>query len=58
MNAMTRSLAAEFGPSGIACNAVMRGGFLTQANENLKTPEMQQMFRTGCRSVMRKIRRA
>jgi len=45
MNAMTRSLAAEFGPSGITCNAIMPGGFLTETNENLKTPEMQQMFR-------------
>ena len=46
MNAMTRSLAAEFGPSGITCNAIMPGGFLTETNENLKTPEMLQMFRT------------
>lgn len=45
MNAMTRSLAAEFGPSGITCNAIMPGGFLTESNENLKTPAMQEMFR-------------
>jgi gluconate 5-dehydrogenase len=46
MNAMTRSLAAEFGPLGVTCNAIMPGGFLTEANENLRTPAMQQMFRT------------
>ncbi|MBV1691699.1 SDR family oxidoreductase [Novosphingobium sp. G106] len=46
MNAMTRSLAAEFGPEGITCNAIMPGGFLTETNENLKTPAMQEMFRT------------
>jgi len=46
MNAMTRSLAAEFGPYGITCNAIMPGGFLTETNENLKTPAMQEMFRT------------
>jgi gluconate 5-dehydrogenase len=46
MNAMTRSLAAELGPSGITCNAIMPGGFLTEANENLKTPAMQEMFKT------------
>jgi gluconate 5-dehydrogenase len=45
MNAMTRSLAAEFGPLGITCNAIMPGGFLTEANENLKTPAMQEMFK-------------
>ncbi|MBV1687841.1 SDR family NAD(P)-dependent oxidoreductase [Novosphingobium sp. G106] len=46
MNAMTRSLAAEFGPLGITCNALMPGGFLTETNENLKTPEMERMFKT------------
>lgn len=46
MNAMTRSLAAELGPSGITCNAIMPGGFLTETNENLKTPAMQEMFKT------------
>lgn len=46
MNAMTRSLAAEFGPSGITCNAIMPGGFLTESNENLKTPAMQEMLKT------------
>jgi gluconate 5-dehydrogenase len=46
MNAMTRSLAAELGPLGITCNAIMPGGFLTEANENLKTPAAQQMFKT------------
>ena len=45
MNAMTRSLAAEFGPMGITCNAIMPGGFLTETNENLKSPAMQQMFK-------------
>jgi len=45
INAMTRSFAAEFGPMGITCNAVMPGGFLTESNENLKSPAMQQMFR-------------
>jgi len=45
MNAMTRSLAAEFGPLGITCNAIMPGGFLTEGNENLATPAMQEMFR-------------
>ena len=46
MNAMTRSLAAEFGPAGITCNAIMPGGFLTETNANLKTPAMQEMFKT------------
>lgn len=46
MNAMTRSLAAELGPQGITCNAIMPGGFLTEANENLKSSAAQQMFRT------------
>jgi gluconate 5-dehydrogenase len=46
MNAMTRSLAAELGPLGITCNAIMPGGFLTETNENLKTPAAQQMFKT------------
>lgn len=46
MNAMTRSFAAEFGPLGITCNALMPGGFLTETNENLKSPEMAQMFKT------------
>ena len=46
MNAMTRSLAAEFGPLGITCNAIMPGGFLTKGNENLDTPAMREMFRT------------
>ena len=45
MNAMTRSLAAELGPMGITCNAIMPGGFLTEGNENLKTPAMQQVFK-------------
>jgi gluconate 5-dehydrogenase len=45
MNAMTRSLAAELGPIGITCNAIMPGGFLTETNEHLKTPTAQQMFR-------------
>jgi gluconate 5-dehydrogenase len=46
MNAMTKTLAAEFGPMGITCNAIMPGGFLTEANENLRAPAMQQMFKT------------
>jgi gluconate 5-dehydrogenase len=46
MNAMTRSLAAEFGPLGITCNAIMPGGFLTETNENLKTAASRQMFKT------------
>jgi gluconate 5-dehydrogenase len=46
MNSMTRSLAAEFGPAGITCNAIMPGGFLTETNENLKTPAMQEMFKS------------
>ena len=46
MNAMTRSLAAELGHFKITCNAIMPGGFLTEANENLKTPAAQQMFKT------------
>jgi gluconate 5-dehydrogenase len=46
MNAMTRSLAAELGPLGITCNAIMPGGFLTETNENLKTAAAQQMFKT------------
>jgi gluconate 5-dehydrogenase len=46
MNAMTRALAAELGPLGITCNAIMRGGFLTETNTNLATPEAQQMFKT------------
>jgi gluconate 5-dehydrogenase len=45
MNAMTRALAAEFGPMGITCNAIMPGGFLTETNANLKTPEAREMFR-------------
>lgn len=46
MNAMTLSLAAEFGPLGVTCNAIMPGGFLTEGNENLKSPAMQEMFKT------------
>ena len=45
MNAMTRSLAAEYGPANITCNALMPGGFLTETNENLKTPAMREMFK-------------
>jgi gluconate 5-dehydrogenase len=45
MNAMTRSLAAEFGPLGITCNALMPGGFLTETNEHLKSPEAREMFK-------------
>ena len=45
MNAMTLALAAEYGPMGITCNAILPGGFLTETNENLKTPAMQQMFK-------------
>lgn len=44
MNAMTRSLACEFGRSGITCNAIMPGPFLTESNPHMRTPEMQQMF--------------
>ena len=45
MNAMTRSLAAEFGPLGITCNALMPGGFLTETNEHLKDPAAREMFK-------------
>jgi gluconate 5-dehydrogenase len=45
MNAMTRSLAAEFGLLGITCNAIMPGGFLTETNEHLKSPEAREMFK-------------
>jgi len=45
MNAMTRSLAAEFGPLGVTCNAIMPGGFLTETNEFMKTPAMREMFK-------------
>ena len=45
MNAMTRSLAAEFGPSGITCNAIMPGGFLTESNEHFKSSPRREMFR-------------
>lgn len=46
MNAMTKSLCAEFGPMGINVNAILPGGFLTEGNENLRSEAMQQMFRT------------
>ncbi len=46
MNAMTRSFAAEFGPSGITCNAIMPGGFLTESNAHFKSPDRQAMFKT------------
>lgn len=45
MNAMTRALAAEFGPMGITCNALMPGGFLTETNEHLKSPEARASFK-------------
>ena len=45
MNSMTLALAAEFGPMGITCNALMPGGFLTETNEHLKSPEMRASFK-------------
>lgn len=45
MNSMTRALAAEFGPMGITCNALMPGGFLTETNEHLKSPEARASFK-------------
>lgn len=46
MNAMTRSLAAEFGPIGVTCNAIMPGSFRTESNPHLDSPQRQAMFKT------------
>lgn len=45
MNAMTRALAAEFGPSGITCNGIMPGGFLTESNSHFNASPRREMFK-------------
>lgn len=45
MNAMTRALAAEFGPSGITCNVIMPGGFLTESNSHFHSSPRREMFK-------------
>ncbi len=45
MNAMTRSLAAEFGPSGVNCNAIMPGGFLTESNQHFHSSPRRETFK-------------
>jgi len=46
MNAMTRALAAEFGPSAITCNAILPGPFRTETNDKaFSAPGMDDFFR-------------
>lgn len=39
LNALTRALAAEYGPHGITCNTIVAGTFLTETNEGRFTSE-------------------
>jgi len=46
-NAMTRAMAAEFAPTGITCNAILPGPFLTETNEEaFSAPGMKEWFHT------------
>lgn len=45
MNAMTRSLACEFGPEGITVNTIMPGGFITETNAFLREPDRVAAFK-------------
>lgn len=43
MIALTRALAAEYGPDGITCNCIAPGSFITPSNAALELPEAQAL---------------